>query len=548
VREVVVADGEVTLPDAVPELTLGWGVVAWAGKYLKHGNGPRAGLPFRFSLSQVRFLLHFYAINPDGSWVYDRGVRRWPKGSGKSPFAAVHALAEFLGPVRLARFDPDAPGGCVGKRQVAAHVQIAATTLDQTANTMKQVRMMTPKGSRIVVEYGLDVGMLRHNAPDGGILEVITSSAAAAEGAEVTFAVADETEHWTPARGGIALIEVLERNLAKTGSRLVETCNAWQPGEQSVAEASWDMYLAQREGRTRGAARVLYDARIPAGIDLTDEVDLMAGLEFAYGDAADVAGGWVPMQSQLNYVLNGKTTADNARRFFLNQPTASVDAWTTQHEWSGLAEPRELEDGEDVALFFDGSLGGDATALMGCAISDGYVFTLGVWEPDQNDPDDKVNVAEVDLTVDRAFERFTVLGFFADVREWESFTKVTWPERYADQLMIHAVPTAKEPQPIAWDMRGQTDAFTKATELCLDEIQTGQFRHDGDGRVARHVVNARRRPNRNGIGIGKEAKDSPKKIDAAVCVIGARMVRRQVLGSKAYSKHLRRSAGLIVYR
>lgn len=543
------ADGEVTLPPGLPERTLGWGVIGWIAKYLKHANGPRAGKAFRVSDSQARFLLWFYAVDDEGNWLYDRAARRWPKGSGKSPFAAAHALVEFLGPVRLRRFDDSVPGGCVGKRQALAHVQIAATTLDQTANTMKQVRAMATKGSRVVREYGLDPGMLRYNAPDGSILEVITSSATAAEGAEVTFAIGDETEHWTPSRGGPALMEVIERNLAKTGSRLVETLNAWQPGEGSVAEQTWEMYLAQREGRTRGTSRVLYDARIPAGIDLTDEVDLMAGLEFAYGDAADVAGGWVPMRAQLAYILNGKTTADNARRFFLNQPTASVDAWTTSHEWAALADStRVLEDGEDVALFFDGSLGRDATALIGCAISDGYVFTLGVWEPNPNDPTEKVNTAEVDGTVDRAFERFTVLGFFADVREWESYAKVTWPERYADELMIHAVPTAKEPQPIAWDMRGQTDAFTKATELCLDEIGTQQFRHDGDERVARHIANARTRPNRNGYGIGKESKDSAKKIDAAVCVIGARMVRRQVLGSKAYAKHLRASAGMVVFR
>lgn len=542
------ADGEVTLPPGLPERTLGWGVIGWIAKYLKHANGPRAGKPFRVSDSQARFLLWFYALTPEGRWVYDRAARRWPKGSGKSPFAAAHALVEFLGPVRFDRWDDDAAGGVVGKRQALAHVQIAATTLDQTANTMRQVRAMTPKGSRVVREYGLDTGMTRINAPDGSLLEVITSSATAAEGAEVTFAIGDETEHWTPNRGGPQLMEVIERNLAKTGSRLVETLNAWQPGEDSVAETTWEMYLAQREGRTRGESRVLYDARIPAGIELTDEIDLMAGLEFAYGDTASVAGGWVDLRAQLNYVLNGKTTEDNARRFFLNQPTASVDAWTTQHEWNALADvERVLVDGEDIALFFDGSQGRDASALIGCAISDGYVFALGVWEPNPNDPDDKVSAASVDLTVAQAFERFTVLGFFGDVREFESFVKVTWPERYADQLMVHALPTAKEPQSIAWDMRGQTDAFTKATELCLDEIEQGQFRHDGDSRVARHVANARRRPNRNGIAIGKESKDSPKKIDAAVCVIGARMVRRQVLGSKAYAKHKRKSAGMVVY-
>lgn len=542
------ADGEITLPPGLPERTLGWGVIRWIAKYLRHGNGPRAGKPFRVTDSQARFLLWFYAVDENGRWLFDRGARRWPKGSGKSPFGAAHALAEFLGPVRLDYFDDDVDGGCVGKPQPAAHVQIAATSEKQTANTMKHVRMMTPKGSRIVREYNIDTGMLRHITPDGGILEVITSSAAAAEGAEVTFAVADETEHWTPPRGGPALMEVLERNLTKTGSRLVETLNAFEFGEGSTGEATWDMYVAQRDGRTRGESRVLYDARIPAGVDLTDEDDLLAGLLFAYGDTADVAGGWVPIRAQMNYILNGKTPASVARRFFLNQPDASTDAWTTSHEWAALADAtRVVEDGEDIALFFDGSISRDATALIGCCMSDGYVFTLGVWEPDPNDDDDRVPVASVDATVERAFERYTVLGFFSDVREWESFAKVTWPERYADQLLVASVPTGKDPQTIAYDMRGRLDEFTKATELCLDEIERGMFAHDGDPRVARHVANARRRPHRNGgIAIGKESKDSPKKIDAAICVIGARMVRNQVLASKAYARRSRRG-GLTVY-
>jgi hypothetical protein len=40
-------------------------------------------------MRQLRFLLHWYAVNPDGSWVYHHGVRRLAKGSGKSPFAAA---------------------------------------------------------------------------------------------------------------------------------------------------------------------------------------------------------------------------------------------------------------------------------------------------------------------------------------------------------------------------------------------------------------------------------------------------------------------------
>jgi hypothetical protein len=42
------------------------------------------------------------------------------------------------------------------------------------------------------------------------------------------------------------------------------------------------------------------------------------------------------------------------------------------------------------------------------------------------------------------------------------------------------------------------------------------------------MANARERENRNGTTIGKESRDSPLKIDLAVCTIGARMVRQLV--------------------
>jgi hypothetical protein len=203
-----------------------------------------------------------------------------------------------------------------------------------------------------------------------------------------------------------------------------------------------------------------------------------------------------------------------------------------------------VEDGEDVVLFFDGSKSRDATALIGCCVEDGHVFTVDVWEPDtSHDTDDVVPVQEVDLTVRLAPTRWKVVGFFGDVQEWESFVKVSWPTLFPD-LEVMAV-GGKDPQSIAWDMRGHTYEFTSAAELALAEIESGGFTHDGDSRVARHVVNCRRRPNRWGVSVGKESKDSPRKIDAAVCVIGARMVRRLVLAERAKQPKRQKRAGRV---
>jgi hypothetical protein len=83
-------------------------------------------------------------------------------------------------------------------------------------------------------------------------------------------------------------------------------------------------------------------------------------------------------------------------------------------------------------------------------------------------------------------------------------------------------------------MRVHVQEFTFACEMAESEISgdTMVFQHDGSSVLGRHCANARRRPNKHGISIGKETHDSPKKIDAAVSMIIARHARRLYLGSK----------------
>jgi hypothetical protein len=535
----------VTMPEGVPDLTLGWGCVAWVTDNLVQPNGLKAGEPLRLTGSQVRFLLWFYAVDEDGRWLSNRAVRRLAKGSGKSPFAAVVALLELLGPVRVQGFDPDAPGGVVGMPVRMPLVQVAATSEAQTANTMRMVRAMSHKGTRLAKKYGLEVGKSYVETPDGGKLQQITSSASAAEGAELSFAVADETEHWTPSNGGPDLAATIDQNLTKTGGRLMETSNAWIPGIGSVAELTFEAWCLEQEGSTIGSQGILYDARVaPPNMSLTDdpaegEISLSEGLRFVYDDCW-----WVDVEPIKQKIWSPTYPVSRSRRFFLNQPNATEDAWVSLQEWSVLADTsKTVEPGDDVVLFFDGSKSRDATALVGCRMSDGHVFTLGVWQPGDGEV---VDTGAVNKAVFNAFETYSVVAMFGDVREWESFVKVSWPQEFADKLMLWAVPGGKEPQPIAWDMRSHSYQFAEAAEMCLAEIQDGAFTHDGNWDTSRHVGNCRRAEFRGRGTVRKESKDSPNKIDAAVCVIGARMVRRLVLASSDWERRHRGNKWIVL--
>ena len=419
------ADRLQTLPPGIPELTLGEEAANWAHTWLTQPNGPRAGQPFRLTYDQWRFLLWWYALDDQGQWLFNHGARRQAKGVGKSPFAAVLALIEFLAPVRLDRFDDRLPGGCKGKPVDMPLVQIAATAESQTANTMRMVRAFAPKGSRVVEAHQIDVGKTKFYRLPEGTLEIITASVTASEGAEATFIVADETEHWRPNNSGPELAATLSDNLAKSGSRMLETSNAWVPGQESVAEQTWDAWVLQEEGRLRGETRLLYDARLaPPDTDLADPDSLRAALEWIYGDCdwkrphdalgRPVEGSRPDVRPIMERIWSPRATPDESKRKYLNWPTVLDDAWVEPQAWSKLARPAEVvADGDEIVAFFDGSLSRDATALVGCRVSDGHVFAIGIWEPDPADPDDRVNVVEVDAAVASMFARWSVVGFLA---------------------------------------------------------------------------------------------------------------------------------------
>lgn len=542
------ADRLATLPDGKPDLTLGYGVAAWLERWLIQPNGPKARQPFRLVDSQLRFLAWWYAVDADGHWLFHHAVRRLAKGSGKSPFAAALALAELCGPVRLDGFDARIPGGCRGRRMDMPWVQIAATAESQTANTMRMVRAFAPKGSEIVKAFQLDPGKTIYYAVPEGKLEVITSSSTAAEGAEASFVIADETEHWKPSNGGPELARTLADNLAKSGSRMLETSNAWVPGTETVAELSWDAWIAQEEGRTRSESRILYDARLaPPGVTAwSDDAELRAGLAQVYGDCT-----WVDLRAVVARIRDLRSDPDDSRRKYLNRPTISSGAWMDPLDWAQCTDAtRVVADGDPIVLFFDGSKSDDATALVACDIATGHLFVLGAWERPLGPAGQgwEVDRVDVDRMVRAVHAVRDVVAFFGDVKEFEQHIDA-WGQEFGDRYVIDAT-GGKARHAVAWDMRNNVREFTAAVERFKVDVLGGDLTHDGDSRLARHIANAVMAPNRWGTSVSKESRESPRKIDLAVCAIGARMVRRLVLASDGWAKRsqpkARKSNGLVV--
>lgn len=498
----------------LPERTLGWEVLGWTAEYLRQPDGPDAGQRWNYTDEQVRLLLWWFALDELGRFVYRNGMLRRAKGWGKDPFAATLCATEFVGPCRFDGWD--AQGEPVGKAHPAAWVSTAAVAKDQTKNTMSLFPSLFSAAA--ITEYSIDLGKEIVYAHHGRCrLEAVTSSPRALEGGRATFFLKNETQHWLKNNDGHEMAKVIARNATKArdaSARALAIANAHEPGEDSDAEHDWEAWQKIDQGKSR-ARGFFYDSlEAPPELDLADEAQLRAGLRAARGDSI-----WLDEDRHVEEVYDPRNSPATSRRFYLNQLVAAEDAWIAPHEWDALAELQTVDDGEEVTLGFDGSKSDDHAALMACRVSDGYVFTLGVWDPAEYDGE--VPRELVDGVVANAFGRFKVRAFFSDLHPFESYVDA-WAEEYRKGLKVKA--TARHA--VAWDMRGRQKEATVEAERLHDEIVEGAFRHDGDKRVRQHFHNARRRPNTWGIYFGKEHRESARKVDAVPATMLARMARR----------------------
>ncbi|MGW1587311.1 terminase [Streptomyces sp. NPDC002386] len=519
--------------------TLGYYVLDWMIANLAQ-PGRDDGEPFVPTAEQAEFLLRFYEVDPrTGRRVIHRGLLSRPRGWGKSPFVGAIALAEGCADVVADGFD--SYGEPVGRPWHSLRtplVRIAAVTEDQTDNTWIPLREMA-RGRSLSTDYGLEVLDTVIYLPRGEI-SPITSSATSAKGDPACFASLDQTEEWKASNGGVRLAKVMRFNAAKLGGSLIETPNAFTPGEGSVAEQSAADYQAIIDGRSRARGILVDHREAPPDTDITDTGSLVAGLRYAYGDSSDhpdgcvlhdppCEPGWSPIERLTSEFYDTSNSVQDLRADFLNQITHASDAWLTEPEVRASSDlGKRVEPGERIVLGFDGSRKRargvtDATALIGCRLSDGHVFVIGVWEqpdrlpagPDGKPVEWQVPVVEVLAAVHEAFDTYDVVGFYADPAKWESHV-ADWEAAYGPRLQVQATRN----HPIEWWMTGGRSTYiVRALEKFHTALTEGELSHDGSSALVRHLVNARRRPSKSGLQIGKAHPDSPHKIDATIAAV-----------------------------
>jgi len=416
-----------TLPASLPERSLGEHVVAWMERWLRSPADIRD--PLRLTDEQVRFVMHWFAVDERGRWVWRRGTLRRPKGWGKDPLATCLALAELVGPVRFDRFES---GMVLGRHAQFANVQIGGTAEAQTRTTTS---LLAPLVSDELRErHSLDIRDKRVKGVsiDGLPVELrpVTTSARSAEGARITAFISNETQHWLSTNGGHAMSDVIRRNLAKSpdgSARELSITNAHDPGEESVAALDDEAWRAQQ--MAGGGGDLLLDTREPlidSGFDVDDDGELRAALGIAYGDSW-----WIDIERLMAECRDPRTSDAQRQRFYLNRLVAGDRSWLdpsiVDAAWRDWPLP---EPGTGVSVGFDGSRTIDATAIVCTSMDSGFQWVAGVWERDYS-ADWSVPADEVNETVERIFDTWRVSNMYADPAWWEDDVwrwQGRWPE------------------------------------------------------------------------------------------------------------------------
>ena len=531
--------------------TLGYVAIDWITEMLAAPDEADY-TPFIPYVEQEDFLLAWYEINPEtGRFRYHRGVLGRPRGWGKSPLLGAIAILEGLGPIVPDGWDAD--GQPVGKPWSEIRtpvIHIAAVSEEQTKNTWDPILEMLRDEAPVHDHYlGVDPmeTTVLLNSSGRSRIEKRTSAARSIKGAKPVYSSLDQTEEWVQRNGGVKLATVMRSNAAKIGGRTLESPNAFIPGEGSVAEGSASYWNDIRMGMAKDEG-LLYDHReAPGSTDITDHDSLLTGLRIAYGDSSGHADGCVlhdppcdpghvDLERLISTIWDPAQDSQQSRSDFLNQITHASDSWLSSPAWKAIYEEDVMvEPGTEIVMGFDGSRGRnrgnpDATALIGCRVSDGLLFEIGVWEARRGERDWVAPLLDVDLTVDMAMNRWKVLSFQGDPTGWtETFAR--WEARYTRRLKVKAT---KQSAIAAWP-RGKDSRVSDYVETFRQMVMNGELRHDGSVALTRHVLNARRRATRTGYLLYKSFPDSPDKIDSAYAAVMAVKARTDCL-AQGYGK------------
>lgn len=329
--------------------TLGFLAADWGEAHCVIPDGARAGQPMRLYDEQLWFIANHYRVKPDAqpgqlapAFHYRRSQLVRPQKWGKSPLTAFQVCVEAVGPALFAgwatggeRWDcrdhgcgcgwvyEYEPGEPMGRPWPTPLIQITATAEEQTDNIYGALKPMIDNGplSELIPKTGEEFIRL----PRGGRIDTVTSNATSRLGQRVTFVPQDETGVWTTGNRMVRVAETQRRGLAGMGGRAVETTNAWDPSEGSVAQRTFE---SQAQDIFRDFPQT------PTSWSYRDRRERRRIHRAAYGDSLIERGGHVDLDSiEAEAAELLAVDPAQAERFFGNRVVHGRGAWLDEGLW-----------------------------------------------------------------------------------------------------------------------------------------------------------------------------------------------------------------------
>jgi phage terminase large subunit-like protein len=191
----------------------------------------------------------------------------------------------------------------------------------------------------------------------------------------------------------------------------------------------------------------------------------------------------------------------------MNQGVNAQTAWLPSGAWDSLEYAEPISDDTPIVIFGDGSFSGDSTFLVACSVEEvPRIWKIAAWEKQTTDTDNwRVDIADVENTLIEACKRWNVVEVPFDPFRWQ---------RSMQSLAEMGLPIVEYPTSSPARMVPSTAKF-------YDAVMAGTIRHDHDPQLARHLDNCVIKTDRLGPRITKEHRSSKRKIDGAVCAVGA---------------------------
>jgi phage terminase large subunit-like protein len=445
----------------------------------------------------------------------------------KTELAACIAAAE-LHPTAPVRFNGwKGRGLAPGKGVTDPFVVLVAYTEEQSNELAYAALKTILEESPLREDFDIGLERIMRRAGDGKAVSV-AGAPNARDGARTTFQCFDETHRHV----GVRLKQAHQTMMANLPKRklsdawALEITTAPEPGAGSVAEATMDYAESVRSGAITDSSLFFFHRQASEKHDLTTK----EGAREAAIEASGTSASWRDIDAIVGLWNDPTTDRTYWERVWCNRlvkgstQAFDVELWKALERTDNPVKPGDL-----ITLGFDGSQFHDGTAIVATHVETGYQWVEGLWERPAHLPAEQpwqVPATEVDATIQRLFQEYSVGRLYADPPYWQSWIS-KWIGEHGKERVIEWWTNRRRP-------------MTAALENFDTAIKEAALSHSGDKRLIRHIGNSRKLEltQRDEQGkfmwlIQKDRPDSPHKIDLAMAAVLSWEARTDAVASGA---------------